>query len=69
VVGNDVTWQIECADDKGRMVGDGKITYAGNTFAGGMDVAVTEIGGDRHLNMRYDMHGERVRACEASAQE
>ena len=63
IVGNDVSWRIECADDKGKMVGDGKITYAGGTFEGGMDVSITEIGGDRHLQMHYDMRGERVRAC------
>ena len=63
IVGNDVSWRIECADEKGKMVGDGKITYAGKKFEGGMDVSITEIGGDRHLNMRYDMHGERVGAC------
>lgn len=68
IVGNDVSWRIECADDKGKMVGDGKITYAGNKYEGGMDVSITEIGGDRHLNMRYDMHGERVRACDAAPQ-
>jgi hypothetical protein len=64
IVGNDVSWRIECADDKGKMEGKGKITYAGRTFDGGMDMAVQEIGGDRHLNMQYAMHGERVRACD-----
>jgi hypothetical protein len=64
IVGNDVSWRIECADDKGKMEGKGKITYAGRTFDGGMDMAVQEIGGNRHLNMRYAMHGERVRACD-----
>lgn len=68
VDGNEVSWRIECADDKGKMVGDGKITYAGNTFDGGMDVAISEIGGDRHVNMRYEMHGERTKACGAGLQ-
>jgi hypothetical protein len=63
--GNDVSWRVECADDKGRMEGQGKITYAGTTFEGGMDMSVQEIGGDRHLTMHYVMHGERVGTCDA----
>jgi hypothetical protein len=66
VVGNDVSWRIECADDKGKMEGAGKITYAGRTFDGGMDMLVTEIGGDRRLKLNYAMHGERVRSCDAA---
>ena len=65
IAGNIVTWHIECADDKGRMDGQGKITYAGDTFEGGMDMEVQEIGGDRHLKMQYAMRGERVGACDA----
>ena len=63
IAGNDVSWQIECADAKGKMDGKGKITYAGKTFDGGMNMLVTEIGGDRHVNLNYAMHGERVRDC------
>ena len=64
VIGNNVSWRIECDDDKGKMEGQGKITYAGATFSGGMDVLVTEIGGDRRAKMQYVMRGERVRDCE-----
>ena len=65
IVGNDVSWKIECADDKGKMDGLGKITYAGDKFEGGMDVEVNETDGGRHLKMQYVMRGERVRACDA----
>ena len=65
IVGNDVSWKIECADNKGKMDGLGKITYAGDKFEGGMDVEVSETGGGRHMKMEYVMHGERVRACDA----
>jgi len=68
IAGNDVSWRLECADDNGRMEGQGKITYAGQTFEGGMDVSVQEIGGDRHLKMRYVMRGERVHACDTAPQ-
>ena len=65
IAGNDVSWQIECADDKGKMDGQGKITYAGKTFDGGMEMQVTQIGGDRHMELNYAMHGERVGDCDA----
>lgn len=63
IAGNDVSWRIECADDQGKMEGQGKITYAGESFGGGMEVLVTEIGGDRHAKLEYVMKGSRVRAC------
>ena len=64
VAGNDVSWRIECEDDKGKMEGQGKITYAGETFSGGMEMLVTEIGGDRRAKMQYVMRGNRMRACD-----
>jgi hypothetical protein len=64
VVGNDVSWHIDCEGAKGRMEGRGKITYAGESFSGSMDMLVTEIGGDRRAKMQYMMRGNRVRACD-----
>ena len=63
VAGDDVSWRIECADQKGKMEGQGKITYGGESFNGAMEVQVTEIGGDRHAKLEYVMKGSRVRAC------
>lgn len=70
IIGNDVSWRIECGDEKGKMEGKGKITYAGVSFSGAMDVLVTELGGDRHAKLKYVMKGKRVRDCgEADSQE
>ena len=63
IVGNDVSWRIECGDDKGKMAGEGKITYAGDKFNGKMEVLVTQVEDDRHAKLEYVMKGERVRAC------
>ena len=63
IVGNDVSWRIECGDEKGKMEGQGKITYAGESFSGDMEVLVTEIDGNRHAKLVYVMKGSRVRAC------
>lgn len=66
ITGNDVSWRLECADDKGRMEGHGRITYAGKTFEGGMDMEVTQLKDNRHIKLNYAMHGERVRACDGA---
>lgn len=66
IVGNDVSWRIECSDEKGKMDGQGKITYAGDKFRGKMEVLVTQIADDRHAKLEYVMKGMRVRACEAT---
>jgi len=63
ITGNDVSWRLLCADNKGRMEGQGKITYAGETFSGGMDISVAENGGGRQMKMQYVMRGNRVSAC------
>ena len=63
ITGNDVSWRVECGDAKGRMEGQGKITYAGDKFNGKMDILVTQTEGDRHARLEYVMKGERTRAC------
>jgi hypothetical protein len=65
IAGNDVSWRLECADDKGSMKGQGRITYAGKTFEGGMDMEVTQTKGNHHLKLSYVMRGERTGACDA----
>ncbi len=66
IVGNDVSWRLECSDEKGKMEGRGKITYAGDKFKGKMEALVTQNENDRHAKLEYVMKGERVRACEAT---
>ena len=66
IVGNDVSWRIECGDEKGKMEGQGKITYAGDKFQGKMEVLVRQFEDDRHAELEYDMKGERVRSCEGN---
>ena len=63
VAANDVSWRIECGDAKGKMEGQGKITYAGDSFSGAMEVMVTELEDNRHAKLEYMMKGKRARAC------
>jgi hypothetical protein len=64
--GNDVSWRLECGDDKGKMEGQAKITYMGDQFTGNMDALVTQVEGNRHAKLEYVMKGARVRACRAT---
>jgi Protein of unknown function (DUF3617) len=61
---SDVTWRLECGDEKGRMEGTGKITYRGDKFSGSMNVEVSEAEQNRHAKLIYEMKGNRVRACD-----
>lgn len=66
VTGNDVSWRIECGDDQATMTGTGKVTYAGETFSGAMDMLVSKVGGDETMQIKYTLRGNRVRACAAA---
>jgi hypothetical protein len=63
VSGNDVSWRLECHDEKGKMEGRAKITYRGDKFNGKMDALVTQSEGDHRARLEYVMKGERVRDC------
>lgn len=65
VVGNDVSWRVQCGDEKAAMEGSGKVTYAGERFAGEMNMQVNERGSNRRVDMKYILRGERLRACDA----
>lgn len=68
VQGNDVTWRMQCSDERATMEGIGKITYAGTRFNGEMKMLVSERGTDRRMDMKYILRGERLRACDVPAQ-
>lgn len=63
VKGNDVAWQVRCADMKGVMEGAGKVTYAGDTFGGNMQVSIRDSGDKRKMDMIYVLKGRRTGAC------
>ncbi len=65
VNGNDVSWRVQCGDDKATMNGAGKVTYAGDSFSGVLDMQISEIKGDRSMQIKYTLGGTRLRACDA----
>lgn len=66
IEGDDVSWRVECSDDKATTTGRGRVTYAGTRFSGELDLLIRERGSDRKVDMKYQLRGERVRACDAS---
>src|SRR3569623_2274931 len=63
IEGNDVSWRVQCSDDKALMDGSGKLSYAGDKFNGELNMIESERGGARRVDMKYLLRGERLRAC------
>ena len=57
VAGNTVTWKVTC--EKSKMSGDGKITYSGDSFVGGMHMTMPNGG---EMNAKYS--GKFLGACD-----
>jgi len=59
IVGNTVTWTIQCTSQGEEMSGKGKITYGGNSFEGTITMTMS------HANMEMTSHisGNRIGDC------
>lgn len=62
IEGNTVTWSAECKHAGGNTIGSGKITYAGDTYQGGMEMLISNESG-KDLKMTQTMHGHRIGDC------
>lgn len=56
--GSTVSWEVACKDSGGK----GRITYAGNTFDGVMEMTMKEGGKD--MNARMTMKGRHLGPCD-----
>ena len=62
VVGDTVSWTVQCKGKEGTMDSIGKITYKKDTFYGTMNTTVN--GSDRGMmNMMQRMSGKRIGDC------
>lgn len=62
IQGNTVTWNAECQHEGMTTVGAGRITYAGDTYTGTMDMEMR--GGPMGtMKMTQTMKGRRVGDC------
>ena len=64
VSGNTVTWHVTCKDRDGTTEGDGKVTYAGKTYAGALNMKVTDKRG-KATSVKYQMQGRHTGPCAA----
>lgn len=56
--GNTVSWEVVCKDSSGK----GRITYAGSTFDGVMEMHMKEGGKD--MNAKMTMKGKHIGPCD-----
>jgi hypothetical protein len=59
VIGNTVTWSIDCESQGGKMKGTGKTTYSGNSFKGTMTMSMPQV----NMNITSQICGRRIGDC------
>ena len=62
IVGNKVTWSVECIDKDGKTESQGEITYSGNSYKGTMKTRMTDKGGQTMVSTGT-MTGRRIGEC------
>jgi hypothetical protein len=62
IVGNTVTWVMQCKDKNGTVDSEGKITYRGSSFDGTVIVNMKGKGGNQKITQ--NMHGKRIGDCQ-----
>jgi hypothetical protein len=65
VVGDTVSWKMECKGREGTMEGEGRIKYAGKTYDGEMQARMTRSG--QPMTVKYTMQGKHTGACRADS--
>src|SRR2546427_3166638 len=66
VVGDTVSWRIQCKGKDGTMDGEGKIKYASKRYDGEMRAKMTDPGGQA-MEVQYTMQGIHTGACKADS--
>lgn len=59
VVGNTVTWTMQCKTQGGTMKGTGKMTYSGGSFEGTMIMSMPQA----NMKITTHMSGKRIGDC------
>jgi hypothetical protein len=63
IVGDTVTWRVQCKSAEGTMDGEGRIKYAGRTYDGAMQARMTDKSGGEAMTIRYTMQGRHTGPC------
>ncbi len=59
IVGDTVTWTLECDTENGKSISSGTMTYQGDSFKGKMSIQSPEAG-----TMHQTMTGRRLGPCD-----
>jgi len=62
IVGNKVTWSVECLDKGEKTESQGEITYSGNSYKGTMKTRMTDKAGKTMVSTA-NMTGRRIGEC------
>lgn len=62
VDGDTVNWRIRCEQDGMTTVGDGRLTYAGDSYSGSMQLEM-QGGPMGSMAMTQTLHGKRIGDC------
>lgn len=64
IIGDKVTWRVQCVDENGTLDGRGEITYSGNSYAGFIQMkSIPKEKGAQPMNMSYKLKGLRIGDC------
>jgi hypothetical protein len=66
IVGDTVTWKMQCNSKDGKMDGEGQIKYASDAYEGMMMMTMTQAGSPP-MNMKYTMKGKWTGPCKADS--
>jgi hypothetical protein len=66
IVGDTVSWKMQCNGKQGTMTGEGRIKYASDSYDGDMQMTMTQGGGPA-MTMKYAMQGKWTGPCGAES--
>lgn len=64
MTGDTVSWRMQCKDRDGTTEGEGKITYAGKSYDGSMQMRMTSAKGEAHA-MKLSFAGRHTGPCKS----
>jgi hypothetical protein len=66
VVGDTVTWKMQCSGKQGTMDGEGRIKYGADSYDGDMSMNIVQPGAPA-MSIKYAMHGKWTGPCSAES--
>lgn len=68
IIGNKVTWKVECVDKNASSEGEGEIIYSGNSYTGNIRTKSTDKSGGGAITSMTRLTGRRIGECTKKSQ-